>query len=68
VRTVRNVKAAGLSTCCGGIIGMGGTDDDVVDLALALRELGVDSLPVNFYTRSTARLSRRELSSTPCVR
>jgi biotin synthase len=48
VRTVRNVKAAGLSTCCGGIIGMGESDEDVVDLALALRDLGVDSLPVNF--------------------
>ena len=48
VRTVRNVKAAGLSTCCGGILGMGEGDRDVVDLALALRELDVDSLPVNF--------------------
>jgi biotin synthase len=48
VATVRAVQRAGLSTCCGGIIGMGETDDDVVDLALALRELGVDSLPVNF--------------------
>jgi len=48
VRTVRNVKAAGLSTCCGGIIGMGEGDEDVVDLALSLRELEVDSLPVNF--------------------
>jgi biotin synthase len=48
VRTVRNVKAAGLSTCCGGIIGMGESDQDVVDLALALRDLAVDSLPVNF--------------------
>jgi biotin synthase len=48
VRTVRNVKAAGLSTCCGGIIGMGETDEDVVDLAFALRDLEVDSLPVNF--------------------
>jgi len=48
VRTVRNVKAAGLSTCCGGIIGMGESDDDVVDLAFALRDLEVDSLPVNF--------------------
>ncbi len=48
VRTVRNVKAAGLSTCCGGIIGMGESDEDVVDLALALRDLAVDSLPVNF--------------------
>ncbi len=48
VATVRAVQRAGLSTCCGGIIGMGETDDDVVELALALRELRVDSLPVNF--------------------
>ena len=48
VATVRAVQRAGLSTCCGGIIGMGETDDDVVDLAFALRELHVDSLPVNF--------------------
>lgn len=47
VRTVRNVKAAGLSACCGGILGMGEDDEDVVDLAFALRELDVDSLPVN---------------------
>ncbi len=48
VGTVKNVKAAGLSSCCGGIIGMGETDDDIMDLALALRELDVDSIPVNF--------------------
>jgi len=48
VATVRAVQRAGLSTCCGGIIGMGETDDDVVDLAFALRDLHVDSLPVNF--------------------
>jgi biotin synthase len=48
VATVQAVQRAGLSTCCGGIIGMGETDDDVVDLAFALRELRVDSLPVNF--------------------
>jgi biotin synthase len=48
VATVRAVQRAGLSTCCGGIIGMGESDDDVVDLAFALRALGVDSLPVNF--------------------
>ncbi len=48
VATVRHVKAAGLSTCSGGILGMGENDEDVVELALALRDLGVDSLPVNF--------------------
>lgn len=48
IATVRAVQRAGLATCCGGILGMGETDDDVVDLAFALRDLGVDSLPVNF--------------------
>jgi biotin synthase len=48
VATVLAVKRAGMSTCCGGIIGMGESDEDVVDLGFALRELGVDSLPLNF--------------------
>ena len=48
VATLENVKAAGLSTCCGGIIGLGEQDEDVVDLAVSLRELDVDSIPVNF--------------------
>lgn len=47
-RTVEHVRAAGLKTCSGGIIGMGESDDDVIDLALSLRELGVRSVPVNF--------------------
>ncbi len=46
--TVENVKSAGLSPCCGGIMGMGETEEDVMDLALALRELDVDSIPINF--------------------
>jgi len=37
-----------MKTCSGGIIGMGETDDDVIDLAFSLRELGVRSVPVNF--------------------
>jgi biotin synthase len=49
VATVRKVKDAGLEICCGGIVGMGETLEDRADLALALRELGVDSIPVNFF-------------------
>lgn len=48
VQTLRTAKAAGMELCSGGIVGMGETDEDVVDLALALRELDVDSIPVNF--------------------
>lgn len=46
--TVERVARTGMKTCSGGIIGMGESDDDVIDLALSLRELGVKSVPVNF--------------------
>jgi biotin synthase len=48
VSTVRIAKAAGLEACCGGIMGMGERDADVLDLGYALRELDVESCPVNF--------------------
>jgi biotin synthase len=48
VETVEAVKAAGLTTCSGGILGMGESYDDVIDLALSLRALNVTSVPVNF--------------------
>ena len=46
--TVRNTIEAGLSSCSGGIFGLGESWADRIDLALTLRELGVDSIPVNF--------------------
>lgn len=48
VRTIELAKAAGMETCCGGIVGLGESEDDLLDLAFALRELDVDSVPVNF--------------------
>ncbi len=48
VETVKLAKAAGMDTCCGGIVGLGESDDDLLDLAFALRDLDVDSVPVNF--------------------
>jgi len=70
VRTVENVRRAGLSTCCGGIIGMGESDDDIVDLAFALRDLRVDSLPVNFLhpIDGTPFAAHRELTPMRCLR
>ena len=70
IRTVENVRRAGLSTCCGGIIGMGETDADIVDLAFALRELQVDSLPVNFLMPidGTPFEDRRELTPGRCLK
>jgi biotin synthase len=70
VATVEQVKAAGLKTCSGGIVGMGETDEDVVDLALALRELEVRSVPVNFLipVPGTPFEHVRALDPRQCVR
>lgn len=48
VATVQHAKAAGMDTCCGGIVGLGESEEDLLDLAFALRQLDVDSVPVNF--------------------
>lgn len=48
VRTIQYVHEAGMESCCGGIVGMGEADEDVVELAFQLRKLGVTSIPVNF--------------------
>ncbi len=48
VRTIKAVKQAGISPCAGFIAGMRETDDQIVDVAFALRELDADSIPVNF--------------------
>jgi biotin synthase len=46
--TVANAKRAGMRICSGVIVGMGESDDDLVDVAGALAALEVESLPVNF--------------------
>ena len=48
VATLEAARAAGLELCSGGIVGMGESMDDVVEMAIRLRELGVHSIPVNF--------------------
>lgn len=47
IRTIKRIKSAGLQVCSGGIIGMGETWRQRVELAFALKELDVDSVPVN---------------------
>ena len=46
--TLRQARQAGLKLCSGGIINLGETLQDRVDLALSLRELDVDTVTINF--------------------
>ena len=47
IAAIRAAKAAGLNVCSGGIMGLGETPEDRIDLAVTLRELGIKSVPVN---------------------
>ncbi|MFM8890746.1 MAG: biotin synthase BioB [Planctomycetia bacterium] len=65
--TLAACRAAGLELCSGGIMGMGETQDDLVEMALELRRLKVESIPLNFLNsidgtplEGTSRLNARD--------
>ena len=70
VRTIEAVKRAGISPCAGFIAGMGETDEQIVDVAFALRELDADSIPVNFLNAipGTPLEGMDELSPRRCLK
>lgn len=47
IETLKRVKAEGMCACSGGIIGMGETWEDRLDMAISLAELCIDSIPIN---------------------
>jgi biotin synthase len=70
VDTVEQAKHAGMSPCSGLIAGMGETDEELVDVVFALRELDVDSVPVNFLIpiEGTPLDQRWSLTPQRCLR
>ena len=70
INTIRAAKRAGLEVCSGGIIGMGETLNDRIDLALTLKELGVDSVPINILVpiKGTALEALHPLSGSEAIR
>lgn len=70
VETVRVAKAAGMKVCSGGILGLGEAPEQRLELAATLRELGVDSVPLNFLNPipGTPLEGRQQLSPMDCVR
>ncbi|QEG41497.1 biotin synthase BioB [Roseimaritima ulvae] len=70
VQTLQHVRNAGLELCSGGIIGMGETDEDVVAMAMELREIGVESIPLNFLTSidGTPLQQKKQLTPSYCLK
>jgi biotin synthase len=74
-RTVRNVKEAGLQVCCGGILGLGESMAQRIEMAVTLRDLQVDSIPLNFLhpipgtplAEDAPPLAREEILATVAI-
>ena len=47
IKTIKLCQKLGLEVCSGGIIGMGETMEDRIEMAIMLRELGIKSIPIN---------------------
>ncbi|MCF7976372.1 MAG: biotin synthase BioB [Phycisphaerae bacterium] len=74
LNTVRSAKAVGLEVCSGGIIGLGEDWADRMDMAYTLKELDVDSVPINILTpipgtplESVARIAAQDVIRTVCM-
>jgi len=70
VHTVQHAALAGMSPCSGCIVGMGETDEQIVEMALALKELDADSIPVNFLNAipGTPLENVNELNPRKCLK
>lgn len=68
--TLRAVRNAGMQLCSGGIIGMGEQPRDVVSMAFELRDLAVESIPVNFLNpiEGTPLAGPSELTPNYCLK
>lgn len=67
-QTCQNVKEAGLMLCTGGIFGLGETLKDRIDMLKSLKELGADSVPLNFFHPNPALpLSQKTMDASEAL-
>ncbi len=70
INTVNRARKVGLSVCCGGIFGMGESLEQRVEFLATLRELDIDSIPLNFLNpiKGTKLEDMKDLSPTDCLK
>lgn len=70
LQTLNNVREAGLELCSGGIIGLGESHRDLVSMAMDLRKLRTESIPINFLhaIEGTPLQNRNDLTPQDCLR
>lgn len=70
VNALKKAVSSGLSVCSGGIIGLGETMHDRIDLAFSLKELGIKSVPLNILSniKGTPYENNKKLSEDEILR
>jgi len=70
LKTILNAKEVGLSVCCGGIFGLGESNEDILSLIRTLKSVDVDSVPVNFLhpIKGTPLENANYLTPLKCLR
>ena len=70
INVIHIARAAGLEVCCGGIIGMGESVRDRLELAFTLRDMDVDSIPLNIFNpvRGTSISTEEPLSPMEVIK
>jgi len=70
INTIRAAKEAGLEVCSGGIVGMGESWQDRIDMAILLKKLNVDSIPINLLVpiKGTPLESLNPISCADAIR
>ena len=70
INTIKIAQSEGFCVCSGGIIGMGETWEDRLDMAISLSELGIESIPINALmpVKGTALEGRKQLGAEEILR
>lgn len=70
INTIKAAQMAGLEVCSGGIMGLGETMEDRIDMVLDLREIGIKSIPVNILNpiKGTPMENNRPISKEEAQR
>ena len=64
IQNIQMLQRVGFEICCGGIIGMGESKEDVVDMLLDLVAINPESVPINFLLPvKGTRLAERDVSN-----
>jgi len=70
INTILAAKRIGMEVCSGGIFGIGETDDQIIEMVVTLKELDVDSVPINFLIplKGTPFESMHNLTPLRCLK